>query len=224
MSITCFSIFLASECFLKLTALKLTANEKLLVDSLEEAYNKNIPIYTNGSKEVFYALSENKHLDSVTKKIMRSLKSHKLNDDTSKYRDGVILMIEDMVEATINLRSDLSMAYGSFETNFPSFCIVQIFEQNSPYIIVYSKLNDQLLENGVDAKWSREAYNEYMRDKRSQTNDNEFFDNNNYDETDILTLLTVLFTGWSLAILVFIGELVYVIHLKKFKKLYYNKN
>ena len=62
-----------------------------------------------------------------------------------------------MLEATIELRSDRSRAYGTFETNFPSFVLVQIFKKNSPHIIKYSKFGDQLFKNGIDVILEREA-------------------------------------------------------------------
>ena len=165
----------------------------------------------------------NKYISDVNKNILNNLKPHILFDDTSKYIDGVILMIDEMVEVTIQLKSDSWQDYDSIDTSLPVFPIVTIFEENSPYITKYANLVEKLLENGIDIKWKRKILFDNERIKNNKSLRSMKLGDENNEKSLILTLATVILTGSFLAVFIFICELLYCVYLKKCKKLCYNE-
>ena len=196
-----FSVFFASNVCTNLTLFKYETQKHLLVENITEALKENVTIYDLAGtkiKETFLKTSIDNINYKYYKKIGEVMKECHLYDDISKF-DNFIIVIPDTYDSVmISRRSDESKKFKTIETNFPPFLSIFYFEEYSPFLKKYYLLQQQFFENGMKKKNDMTIKNEIAEGVYNIFNPN--------NDTLIITLITVLITGFFISLVIFIYE------------------
>ena len=192
-TIVCFSIFFASDIILEVAKSKYVSIERPLIYNFEEVFEKNITIYSPMATKAKKMLLENNYVNENLKIIINNIKKCNRFEDLSKFKNSIRIVSSTIADAMLEKRSDHSKKYTIIDTNLTGYITALLFENNSPYLIKYSKIVDRISETGLDKKWVREV-----------TEKKNFHQE---DDTALIYLLKIIMiTGTCLSTIVYVYE------------------